>query len=278
MTTIDIKKLAIYYAWPSTVNLTYSVSGASVVFSSYDIVVFGVGLEETSHSDHANTVLIINDSSMINTEVYGFIDATWNTNSIKSSIDKWKLMGVKGILCDCFGYDCGLTRSKQNTIVDYIHSKGLNAMVNAWTPDDVFGGTPAHNLTASDWYLAESYQIINGEYQDATFWKTKSDKMASYSLTYGTKMATVTTATVTTSSDQSKWDYAYYSTALYNFDLAGWGEPNYSASTSLLPWRPRKEIIGNKITSAISLSDPYNRTTNVGIKIDTVNHTVNFIL
>jgi hypothetical protein len=31
-----------------------------------------------------------------------------------------------------------LARNFQNEMIDYVHSKGLKVIMNAWTPDDVF--------------------------------------------------------------------------------------------------------------------------------------------
>ena len=51
-------------------------------------------------------------------------------------------MGVHGVFLDEAGYDFGVTRVRQNAIVDYIHGRGLQAFVNAYNPDDVFSGDP----------------------------------------------------------------------------------------------------------------------------------------
>ena len=92
-------------------------------------------------------------------------------------------------------------------------------------------------------------------------------------------MATVTT-TDASAYDQAKWDYSYLSAALYDFDLAGWGEEFFSASSALLPFRTRADINGTSFITAITEnpSDVFSRGTNVGIKVDTVNHTVSTIL
>ena len=288
MTSLIPKKLAIYYGWPSVVNATYTVNGAANVFKDYDTVVLGAGLENNLHGDHQNTIDIINHPDMVNTLCYGYINSTDSLSSNETKIDNWLSMGIDGIFCDNFGYDFGVTRSQQNDLVNYIHSKSLSAFVNAWEPDDVFSNNIvatynpsgiSHVLGADDYYLAESFQIINGGYQDTTFWKTKSDKMVNYKNIYGTKMATITT-TDSTVFDQNKWDYSYMSAVLYNFDLVGWGELYYSASSGSLPFRIRADVFGDYFTGNIveGPSDVFSRGTNVGIKIDTVNHTVDYLL
>lgn len=270
------KKLAIFYAYPSTVNGTYSVNGAIAVFNQYDIIVFGAGLEEISHPDHLNTEQIINNSSP---NYYGYIDSTLANNVIKNKISKWAKMGVVGIFMDRFGFDFGLTRGKQNYILNEIHGKNLIAFVNAWNPDDVFqqvNGTSCC-INSGDWYLAQSHYVKDGEYQNLEEWETKSEKLVIAKQTFGINIACITTTTDIIGFDQNKWDNAYYSYAIYNFDASGWGEPLYSAQTSQLPFRIRKEIFGTEFTSNIFKNNNiFQRSTNVGVFVDTINKTVNF--
>ena len=279
---MEPKKLAIYYGWPSSVNATWTVAGAAGVFKAYYLVVFGAGLEDSLHGDHQNTDDIINHADMTNTEVYGYIDSTASQNTIETSIDNWNAMGVAGIFCDQFGYDFGVKRSEQNNIVDYIHTVSLKAFVNAWDVDDAFSSAAeqphnpsgtAHKLNTTDWYLAESYQIINGGYQTASAWETKSDKMVTYQS--DCQMACVTTYDNSAFS-QGKADYSYYSCAMYGFGAWGWGEENFSASSASLTFRTRKMLPeGVKLDGAISDSnEKYERNTNVGFHVDTGDHTV----
>lgn len=289
MSSIIPKKLAIYYGWPSSVNATYTVAGAAAVFKDYDIVIFGAGLEDSGHGDHQNTIDIIAHQDMANTDVYGYITTSSTQASNETKIDNWALMGVKGIFCDEYGYDYGNSRTKQNDLVDYIHSKNLVAFVNAWNPDDAFSSdmVPVYNpnpkkstkLNSNDWYLAESYQIINGNYQNASDWKTKADKMASYRGSLGTKMATITT-TDGSAYSEDKFFYSAYSCSMYGFDACGWGEQWYSASSASLPFRTRPTLLGTVTDGSIEnpSSGVYQRNTNVGLKLDTVNHTYSTIL
>lgn len=282
------KKLAIYYGWPSAVNGSGGVvADAAAVFGQYDMVVFGAGLEETSHGDHTNTVAIIAHASMANTEVYGYISSQSSNTVNWGKIDKWVAMGVDGVFCDEFGYDFSVDRDRQNVLVEYIHYKGKKAFVNAWNPDDVFSNAvnatknplgKAHMLGSNDVYLAESYQIINNGYQTSSDWRTKSTKMIDYRTATGCAMAAVTT-TDASAFDQAKWDYAYYSAVIDALDAVGWGEQYYSASSALLPFRTRKTIYGTYFRAALSEnSGVFERATNVGVLVDTVNHAVNEIL
>ncbi|AUL78466.3 hypothetical protein QJ856_gp0351 [Tupanvirus deep ocean] len=297
MSKIIPKKLAIYYGYPSSVNATYTVSGAAAVFSAYDMVVFGEGLENETHPDHINTINIIADPTMANTEVYGYIDATIDLSIIQDRIDKWYAMGVKGIFCDRFGYDFGVTREKQRQIVWSIHEKAnnrLKAFVNAFNPDDAFSpnidatynpdGLPTR-LNNRDWYLAESFAVIDGAYDDNDLdangikdWQDKALKMSNYRSIYKTKMAAVATQG-NLPFDQNKADYSYFAAVLNKFDAWAWGEENYSSLSAQLPFRERKSLIGTQFSSQVLINnDVYQRRTNVGIHIDTVNHTVDVLL
>ena len=281
------KKLAIFYGWPSTVNGSPDVATAVSHYQNYDMVVFGQGIEDPAHPDHAKTVSIISDPAMTNTAVYGYVDAVLGFTAVYTAIDRWIAMGVAGIFFDQFGYDFNVSREKQNSIVEYVRYKGKHSFVNAWNPDDVFATTVnanfnplglAASIDGNDYYLAESYQIINGAYQSEIDWRTKSDKMIIYRNSFGTKMAAVTT-TDASAFDQAKADYSYYSAVLDNLDAWGWGEEFFSASSSQLPFRTRKEVYGTYFQGAITQNgSTYERDTNVGVQIDTVAHTVDHIL
>ena len=281
------KKLAIFYGWPSTVNGSPDVPTAVSHYQNYDQIVFGQGIEDPSHPDHANTQSIISDPAMANSKVYGYVDATVNYFNLFTAIFRWRDMGVAGIFFDQFGYDFGVSRERQNCLIQIVRYLGLHSFVNAWNPDDVFSSSINSNynpqgkapvIDANDIYLAESYQIINGEYQTENDWRVKSDKMIAFKGTYGTQLAAVTTYDVSPF-DQTKADYSYYSAVMDGLDSWGWGEENFSASSSQLPFRTRKEVLGTYFTSGTSNNNSvYERSTNVGILIDTNAHTVDTIL
>lgn len=290
MTSINIpKKLAIYYGYPSLINGSDgNLSSAINVFKIYDQIIFGAGLEYTSHPDHNNTINIINNSNMSNVQSFGYIDSTISIDLFEERVILWKQMGIKGIFCDQFGYDFENTRADQNNILDYIHNNGLIAFVNAWNCDDVFASNivPIYNtlgisstINSNDWFLAQSYQIINNNYQTANDWLTRSDKLSTYSLSIGTKIACVTTTDDSNQFDQNKMDYAYYSCALYNFHSFGWGEYNFSASTAQLLFRTRLPIYGTKFSGdIISNNGIFERQNNIGIELNTNDHSNGIIL
>ncbi|MBI2504644.1 MAG: hypothetical protein HYW07_15600 [Candidatus Latescibacteria bacterium] len=239
-------------------SLEDKLNAATAQFKDYDLVVFSGTLEfpqytgavgqmldgcsQNSHPDHDKTVEIIRrlKTPPNNTAVYGYVTiggertnrrcspdgprVQLTIDEVRSRVDDWAAMGVVGIFLDEAGYDFGCSRQRQNTVVDYIHSKGLSAFINAWNPEEVFDSTakgkvvyyyppgtvpsiydPLESSAAmnpqglptrlgpNDIYLHESFQIINNNYQDAVFWKERSDKALNYKNQFGTRMATVTT-------------------------------------------------------------------------------------
>jgi hypothetical protein len=298
MSNITPLKLAIYYSYPSLVNNSNGdVSAAAAVFSAYDILVLGSGLETPEHPDHNNTIAIINDPIMANCMVFGYIDATLSLDQIQSKTDLWYDMGnIKGIFLDQFGYDFGVNREKQRSIIWSIHNRasGFKAFVNAWNPDDVFSPAvdPINNplglvtrMSKKDWYLAESFGVMNGAYDDTDSdnngikdFQDKAFKLINYRDTYKFSIAggaTLGSATF----DQNLVDYSYFLTVLNRFNAFSFSEEFYSASSASLPFRTRKPFEGTKFSSQISTdAGILERRTNVGIHVDTNAHTVNILL
>ena len=335
-------KLAIYYGFPSKVNGSAGdLDAAAAVFNDYDIVLFGDGLQypqyigaegqvpdygcgQNSHRDHDNTVGIISRLNSTGTAVYGYVsigdeNTAWHCDTngdgdvepaphtmteIESRVDAWAAMGVAGIFLDEAEYGFGCSRTRQSDAVDYVHSKGLSAFINAWNPDEVFGadvvnkityytgylGTPpagpslstvemnptgaGTHLGADDIYLMEHFQIISGSYRDPGDWAIRSDKALTYKTQYDTRVATVTTPTpdkVFDSIDQAKLSYAWWSTLLYGFDYMGWGEANDFSSWGpyadklLDHTRPDPGQIGSAFTADV-IHNPlvHTRTTTAG--------------
>lgn len=273
------KKIAIYYGFPSLVNGVTTIPDAINVFKNYDLVIFVSGLENATHADHLNTMNII-AGLPITTKVFGTIDSSKSNPVMWAAVDNWFNMGVHGIFCDRFGYDY-INRFRQNVIVEYIHSKNMIAFVKAANINDVLSNakTPpknptgaVHMLLPTDWYFKEGFQISNGSYQSAATWKSNSDLMLSYITNI--QIACATTYD-TTAFNQNKFNYAYMSCVLYGFHAFGWGEFLYSASSNFLPLRTRPTVLGDHFITNITEPIPgtYQRNTNIGVRVNTTNHT-----
>jgi hypothetical protein len=253
------KRLLVYYGYPSSFNYPanqYNLATISADFSQYDYVVLGDGLEKTSHPDHANTQTILQSATTNGVRFFGYIDAGVSTQNltlaeIQLRVGEWKAMGIDGIFYDDFGYDYGVSRQRQNTIVGYAKAQGLPVIANGWDPDHVFGTqvNVAYNpsglataLTATDYYLSESYLIQEGQYQDAAFWESKANKLRTYQLTKGFKILSLTTNNVGNGYSSNQFFYAWYGALLYNHEAIGWGEHQFAANSALNPFRVRPAV------------------------------------
>jgi hypothetical protein len=292
------EKLAFYYGWPSLVNQSNAdTNRATDVFSAYDAVVFGDGIEHVSHGDHVRIQTIIQNLKQYGTNVYGYIDLSVTVSNlsfqqIATYADEWVSMGAAGIFLDQAGYDFSVSRQRLNSVVDYVHHKGLSAFINAWNPDDVFSPgvdkiynptDAATHLGENDFYLLESFAVENSTYQDPAFLISRANKALHWNDEYGTMIATVNTVAANNPPfNQNQFAYVWWTTLLYNFDAMAWGETaNYSATSLTLPYheRPNPGDIGDpiwpiKVTNRGSQNA--RRTTKGTIRVDTSAHIGSF--
>ncbi|CAF1227707.1 unnamed protein product [Rotaria sordida] len=236
------KRLGIYYGWPSLVHgANWNLTAAIITFSQFDLIVFGDGISAKSHGDHVNTQTIIQSLNNIGKLTFGYIDLGVITQNLsilqmQTTVDEWAAMGIQGIFWDDAGYDYGVTRSRQNTMISYCHALNLRVMLNAWDPDDVMSGSPML-LDSRDIYLLESYLISSSTYRDLTAWKIKADKCLSYSNLYGISMATVSTSSTPISSSfgsTQQFSQAWFGTAIYNFHYFQVTDIRHSAGDNIL--------------------------------------------
>ena len=204
-----LRSLLIFYAPPNIINARYDNDYAAGVLARYDDVVLGAGLQDPGHSDYGNTTAIITKLAALNadTVVWGYIDCGVTTGNytlaeLQTQIDEWIDIGAGGIFCDVIGYAYGVSRTRQNAIIDYIHSKGVGAILNVFNPDEVFssavdpvynpGGTATH-ANSSDVHLLESWVANTDSYSSpyyATFSdvKTRGDASRSYRNSLGIRI------------------------------------------------------------------------------------------
>ena len=265
-------------------------------------MVLGDKLELSTHSDHANTVKILANPAMAHTKVFGYVDlgvtnGTQNLpiKTMETDILDWKTTGAQGIFLDDFGYDYGTTRTRQNTIVEYAHSLGLDVMANAWNPADAFGASASANnpsgtataLNANDFYLYESYQVEVGKPVSAADWQAKAQQLATFQSAIGFKVAAVTTNNAANAFNQAEFNYAWYSAALAGYAAVGWGQYYYGSSTSEVTSTvpspsPAPAALGTSYTGGIAETQTpggpvFTRNTNLGqIEVNTANDTGSF--
>ena len=206
-------KLLIYYGYPSLVNAASNINQAAQIYSEYDLVVFGAGLEVPTHPDHANLVTIIRLMNRLNpqTLVAGYIDLGVTTNNytiaqMTTMTSQWKATGADMIFWDDAGYDFHTDRARQTTMINVARSLGMASFMNAFNPDDIFSTTvgPYNPLGSrsvlgpDDWFLLESWPYNQGVYPGAGFLDratvvSRANTALNWRTQFGTKIAAVST-------------------------------------------------------------------------------------
>jgi hypothetical protein len=290
--------LLVYYGYASAINAAPSVSAAAAEFGAYDYVVWGQGLEDPAHPDHANAVAIVAHEATATTRIFGYVDLGVTTQNlpmaeIEARITRWAQMGADGVLFDNFGYDFHTDRARQNATVDFAHAQGLDVIVSAFRPQDAFGNRvdPVHNpsgvdthIAASDFYLYESHGVRLGEYEDGAAWQQKSDTLEAYRQSLGFRILSITTPATDDPGayDESRFFYAWHAAQLYGHAATGWGEFEYSAtgaSSGQAPYRARPTLDpGTSFTGPVyHAGTMHTRRTDEGqLWLDTADHTFGF--
>lgn len=254
--TDGLRSLLIFYAPPNIINAKYDNDYAAGILSRYDDVVLGTGLENPGDANYASTVSIIQKVGALGsgTIIWGYINCGITTgnlslSTLQTQIDQWLSIGAQGIFCDVMGYDYGVSRDRQNSIIDYIHSKGVGAILNAYTADDLFSsavnatynpsGTATH-ANSSDVYLLESWVCNSDSYSSpyyATFSdiKTRGDAARSYRQSLGIRIFTANILSYNGRTDSEIDGYRGVTEALariWRLDGMGIAASTYSASGS----------------------------------------------
>ena len=269
-------RLAIYYGYPSLIN---SANGdaekAASVFSAYDVVVLGDGLEfpdrqpgryppgDPEEHQKALTIISAVRDRKPGTRFYGYVclgdvpspkgEIALTPAQLEERVRLWKQMGVAGIFLDEAGYDFSVvTRQRQNMVVKIIHELGLSAFMNAYFLDHLFSvedklphsAGPAKNpehlpplLDRRDLFLLESFLVRNGNYESVPEWQARLNLALKYRRRYGTQIFATTTTTQQEPFNAQKFNYAWWTAQLYDLDGFGWGEPNFAALSNSLPDR-----------------------------------------
>jgi hypothetical protein len=270
-------RLAIYYGYPSLVNLSRgNVDMAAHAFSAYDVVVLGDGLEfadrkpgrypEGDPEEHQKTSEIIAEVRKRNptTRFYGYVslgEIPWpkgqqtalSPRELEERIQLWKQMAVSGIFFDEAGYDFPVvTRERQNLVVRISHQLGLSVFMNAYFVEHLFSldNNPPYAsgseknpkrlaplLDARDLFLLESFQVKSGTYEKAEAAEGRLTQALAYRRRYGTHIFATTTTTQEQPFSAEKFNYAWWTARLYDLDGFGWGEPNFAALNNSLPDR-----------------------------------------
>lgn len=277
-------RLCIYYGQPSEVNdSTGDTDRAIAAFMNCDLIVLGDGLEHPQHEDHQAAIAIITALAGAGKAVFGYVDLGVTTQnldeaSLRRYVDEWHRIGATGIFFDDAGYDFGVTRARQNALVDYVHGLGLSVFMNAWNIEDVLGDLDEANqpdpprLREGDWYLAESWLVGAGVYQPLEAWSRKADKAQHYSRTKGVRIAAVSTAGVRKAAPRDhrhrKFGLAWWGAAMYGIAAWQWTDAAYGAANDVLRIYNAGAPYGTRFLDAevrySAVSKSYMRATDAG--------------
>lgn len=280
------KSLCVYYSYPNSINGVYDNTKAAAIFAEFDQVVFGSGIEDSSHGAHADTLDIMAKMKALkpSIEIYGYIpmgqldtDPKLTDDQMKVKADKWKLMGATGIFLDEYGYDYKVTRASQNNVGNYIHSIGMNFIANSWELSYVFSAQNVYldwinwngninNLAPvigpNDYYLFESmffYVDPNNNNQYATtqfgiykaidyYSTSRVEYGKSYYSQFGTKTMALSTMALNHVNRESYFTICYLASKILNIDAFGMSPESYSArDIAVYSIKPVPEFVESSI-------------------------------
>jgi hypothetical protein len=254
-THVRPQRLAIYYGYPTRVeNAGGDVTRAAAVFSRYDVLVLGDGLElpvdetpdagaRAERQQLAELIALLHAPSR-RSEIYGYIDLGSTQQlpaaEIERRVDAWRRAGVDGIFFDEAGSDFGVAPERRHAAVRAVHRRGLSAFMNSFNPDDLFAGDtddPAGCglLGRRDALLIESFAVRNGASEPADQIDARAAVALKWRERCGVRVFGITTTDgrrFSREQFQAAWQHAV-ARALDGF---GWGEKDFSAD-SRLPWR-----------------------------------------
>lgn len=222
----------------------------------YQLVVLGSGLEDPSHGDHANVLIIVPRILGLNSGcvVFGYVDTAQPQADFEARVDQWETVGVNGIFMDQAGYDFGTPSTNKRKVfndkVAYIHGRNMKVFANAWNPDHVLGtvNDPSYpnstwnqplratNLDATDWYLMESFGHgpygPSGELQheDAAQWQSRGTKITAY--LGAVQVAALAQVDEADPAAQDKSDFVLISAMMWGLDAGGTADVFHGAGSA----------------------------------------------
>jgi hypothetical protein len=253
-----------FYGYPSLVNGAQgNVALASQVFASYEIIVLGDGVEFPTmvqnrqpigvgrvEYDRSKRIIASVLSHKPQAEIFGYV-CLGDTQGLpmrilQHRVGMWKELGVTGIFLDEAGYDWPrVTRSRQNTIIRFVHSLGMSAFLNAYQPGTLtsVAALSAENplretsaLTSRDLILLESFPIKHGVYVAPTELRSRLEQALNIRKEFSIRIVALSTTLEGDLFREEQLEYACWNAWMFDLDGFAWGEPNFS-SDNILPER-----------------------------------------
>lgn len=271
ITSVDkgIRLLSVFYSPPNVANGAFSDDYAAGSFSRFDDVILGGGLQDPGHVYHDSTAAIIQKVATLatGTVFWGYVDAGVTSSNlslaqIQTIVDQWLDMGIDGIFVDLFGYDYGVSRTRQNDILNYIHGKGVGAFINVWNWDDAFGsivnptynptGVPTaannHDIGMLESWVCNSDAIASPYFTSLSDIKTRADKALAYRSSLGVKIFAINILQHTGADADTLNNYYGITEGMaraFRLDGTGLAPSNYSSTgPDLGVVRPRRSAYG----------------------------------
>lgn len=250
------KDLMIYYGWLSGFNAYWDNEKVCQDFARYDLLVFGDGLQDPSHGDYSNTMVILSRIKELNPNVliFGYVTVNQDLSTFKTKTDQWNDLKVAGIFMDEAGYDYGKKRDELNERIAYVHSQPDTDLcfVNAWNMDHVIGTNDDPNfpnstynpnlldtlLTTDDWYLLESFAVNTDSYSSNNGYASKEDWIARgnkvldlWKNEEDLNIASVGIINDDNPNGQNMFNFSHHSALMFNLDANGVSDSSYGASS-----------------------------------------------
>lgn len=137
-----LKPLLVYYGHPIAYKGLWNAAAIiAEIAANFSVWVVGDTYGDPTHEEYATTTAIVSGVRSAGVRVYGYVPIGQNTSGLalaqmQTRVDQWTAIGVDGIFLDEFGFDYGNTRTRQKSIVDYVHGKDLPVCANAWMAED----------------------------------------------------------------------------------------------------------------------------------------------
>lgn len=263
-----MKNLGIYYGWLNSLNSAsngWDNEKVAQDLARYKILVFGNGLQSSSHGDYSNTKVILPRLKVLHPDClrFGYISVNQSYASFIDKVREWMILGVEGIFFDEAGYDFGSvstnSRSAFNEKVKYCKRHDLKCFINAWNPDHVLGveedasypnstwnpGLHDSALGTIDYLLLESFAITSSyTYESSTQWYSRGLKAVEMRDLYGIQLAGSSVINDGDSNEVNALKFIYISAYMFGLDCIGSSDASYGASSAKMKLVTRPDLIG----------------------------------
>lgn len=264
--------LCVYNGDPALINQSNSVAEAADRFTYFKYVILAKGIENSTFDSYGKTIELIRKASKVN--FCGTVDATESLDSVKIKVQSWVNMGAKGVYLENFGYEHGVDRVKQNTLLRYIHGRKAFALFSSSDPSNILSSTYSDGMNSN----YEDPEVIPGDiYIHFGFGNENPSIISNQLLSYRTKYNISIFALSNLGEEQ--YHYAQALSILFSYD-GFYLQPSSYSIDNVLTLHKIIPVAGNFYSNTVSVSDNSGvliRHTPYGeIRVDTISKTFDF--